>query len=140
MLFPEVRGTAAATPPPAESEEDLDDICKTLLVNACRGNACILKGGGVTEARGGGTAHTGPEDEAWRIARLAQWGAVAGGATGAQGLQWGPRRAARAGLRLLPNVPAPCSGGLQSAFCSWVGERIDSEVFICVAARRRIIM
>ena len=50
MLFPEVRGTAAATPPPAESEEDLDDICKTLLVNACRGNACILKGGGVTEA------------------------------------------------------------------------------------------
>ena len=119
MLFPEVRGTAAATPPPAESEEDLDDICKTLLVNACRGNACILKGGGVTEARGGGTAHTGPEDEAWRIARLAQWGAVAGGATGAQGLQWGPRRAARAGLRLLPNVPAPCSGGLQSAFCSW---------------------
>ena len=108
MLFPEVRGTAAATPPPAESEEDLDDICKTLLVNACRGNACILKGGGVTEARGGGTAHTGPEDEAWRIARLAQWGAVAGGATGAQGLQWGPRRAARAGLRLLPNVPAPC--------------------------------
>ena len=139
MLFPEVRGTAAATPPPAESEEDLDDICKTLLVNACRGNACILKGGGVTEARGGGTAHTGPEDEAWRIARLAQWGAVAGGATGAQGLQWGPRRAARAGLRLLPNVPAPCSGGLQSAFCSWVGERIDSEVFICVAARRRIM-
>ena len=138
MLFPEVRGTAAATPPPAESEEDLDDICKTLLVNACRGNACILKGGGVTEARGGGTAHTGPEDEAWRIARLAQWGAVAGGATGAQGLQWGPRRAARAGLRLLPNVPAPCSGGLQSAFCSW-GERIDSEVFICVAARRRIM-
>ena len=139
MLFPEVRGTAAATPPPAESEEDLDDICKTLLVNACRGNACILKGGGVTEARGGGTAHTGPEDEARRIARLAQWGAVAGGATGAQGLQWGPRRAARAGLRLLPNVPAPCSGGLQSAFCSWVGERIDSEVFICVAARRRIM-
>ena len=124
MLFPEVRGTAAATPPPAENEEDSDDICKTLLVNVCRGNACILKGGGVTEARGGGTAHTGPEDEAWRIARLAQWGAVAGGAPGAQGLQWGPRRAARAGLRLLPNVPAPWSGGLQSAFCSWVGERI----------------
>ena len=79
MLFPEVRGTAAATPPPAESEEDLDDICKTLLVNACRGNACILKGGGVTEARGGGTAHTGPEDEAWRIARLAQGGGSGGG-------------------------------------------------------------
>jgi hypothetical protein len=48
MLFPEVSGTAAATPPPAENEEDSDDICKTLLVEVslCRGNACILKGGG----------------------------------------------------------------------------------------------
>ena len=105
MLFPEVRGTAAATPPPAESEEDLDDICKTLLVNACRGNACILKGGGVTEARGGGTAHTGPEDEAWRIARLAQWGAVAGGATGAQGLQWGATARGASGPQALAERP-----------------------------------
>ena len=79
MLFPEVRGTAAAAPPPAENEEDSDDICKTLLVDVCRGNACILKGGGVTEARGGGTAHTGLEDEARRIARLAQ---KMGGKTG----------------------------------------------------------
>ena len=41
VLFPEVRETAAATPPPAENEEDSDDICKTLLVNVCRGKACI---------------------------------------------------------------------------------------------------
>jgi len=43
-----------------------------------------------TGRRNGSTARTGPENEARRIARtdrLAQWGAVAGGATGAQGLQ-----------------------------------------------------
>lgn len=43
-----------------------------------------------TGRRNGSTARTGPENEARRIARtdrLAQWGVVAGGATGAQGLQ-----------------------------------------------------